>query len=83
MPFCLCGKDLGIAEDGTFAATAWRISDELFNSTGGNKFSWLAPDGKIYIDNCNRFKRPTEDQIRQYITPLIQKIAVAQGLIEP
>lgn len=82
MPFVLTiDGNLGIASDGTFAAQAWRISDEAFNSIGGRAFSWIAPDGKDYTDGRNMFIRPTEDQIRQKMTPALKQKAIEFGLI--
>lgn len=83
MPFVIT-QDLqvGIASDGTYAAQAWRISDEAFNSIGGQKFSWIGPDGNIYVDHRDSFKRPNEFQIMSLITPVVAKKAIQLGLME-
>lgn len=82
MPFVLAeGNMIGIAADGTVSARAWRISDEAFNSIGGSKFSWIAPDGKEYVDHKSAFIRPTEEQVRQFITPELIHKGIEIGLI--
>jgi len=84
MAFCLgVGGVLGIADPrGSFASTAWCISDDLLNRTSGEKFGWFAPDGNLYIDHRDNFTRPTEDQIRDNITPELKAKALELGLIE-
>lgn len=73
--------NIGIAEEGTFAATMWRISDEAFNSVGGTKFSWIAPNGESYVDHRDNFSRPTGEQIKTNISPALKAKALQQGLI--
>ena len=81
--FCLTDDgDLGIAKEGTFAATAWLISDEAYDSIGGTKFSWIAPDGGLYTDDRSIFSRPSENDVINKITPRLKEIALEQGLIE-
>lgn len=82
LPFVL-SKDLriGIASDGTFASQAWRISEEAYQNTSGNKFGWWAPDGKEYTDDRSIFRRPTEQMIRALIMPPILKKSLELGLI--
>lgn len=81
MPFCKAGRDIGIAIEGTFAASAWRISDEAFNAVRGDKFSWFAPDGGSYTDSRSIFERPTEAQVIKGMSERIKEIAVEQGLM--
>lgn len=69
---------IGIAEHrGTFAAQAWCLSDEGFDSISGNKFSWIGPDGVHYIDHRNNFLRPTEEEIIKGMTYPIKQIALS------
>lgn len=83
LPFVKTDRgDIGIAQDGTFAATAWRISDTAYNQVSGYKFSWIAPDGQSYIDDRIIFNRPTEEEVLKSITPALQHIALEEGLIE-
>ena len=74
--------DIGLAQEGTFAASAWLISDEAFNSISGRSFSWVAPDGGQYTDNRQIFSRPTEEQIKSGLSPRLKEIAVERGLIK-
>lgn len=73
--------NIGIAENGTFAATAWRLSEEAFNSIAGNKFSWIAPNGESYVDHRDNFSRPTAEQVILGLSHELCSIAVKQGLI--
>lgn len=81
--FCLTSDgDIGIAKEGTFAASAWLISDEAYDSIRGTKFSWIAPNGGQYTDDRSIFSRPTENDVINKITPRLKEIAIEQGLIE-
>lgn len=81
--FCLTDRgDLGIAtEHGTFAASAWCISDEAFSSVRGSSFSWIGPDGGDYTDSRAIFSRPSESQIIKKLTPRLKEIAIEKGYI--
>lgn len=74
--------DIGIAIQGTTAASCWLISDEAFNSISGTKFSWMAPDGGDYTDHRDMFSRPTIEQIETKISDRLKEKAVEMGLIE-
>lgn len=73
--------NIGIADQGTFAARMWRLSDEAFNSIDGTKFSWIAPNGGSYVDHRDNFSRPTAEQVIAGITPAVKEKALEQGLI--
>ena len=78
--------DFGIVpEGGPFASSAWTISDELFKTTGGSKFAWIAPNGKEYTEDKNIFRRPdSEQQIIDKLeaNPILKEKALEMGLIE-
>lgn len=85
MPFVITLRgELGIAIDGTFAASGWRVSDEQFKGVRGNKFSWYGPNGGEYVDDRSIMRRPTEEQVRTKLSnhPNLLKIAKDQGLVE-
>lgn len=73
--------DIGIAENGTFAASMWRISDDAFKKVHATKFSWITPDGLPHVDNKSAFLRPTEDEVLQKISPILKAKAVTMGLL--
>lgn len=82
LPFVITNVgDIGIAADGSYASQAWRISDEAFNNIGAQKFVWIAPDGNQYTDHRDRFRRPTEFEIRQNISAELKAKAIEIGLI--
>lgn len=83
LPFVqvIASKHIGLAQEGTFAANAWMISDELFDQTMGRKFSWRGPDGEPYIDDRDGFIRPTQQAIIENMTPEIKRIALQRGYI--
>jgi len=74
--------DIGYAQQGTFAASAWLISDEAFNSIGGNKFSWIAPDGGYYMDDISIFTRPTIEEVINNISERLKEKAIEKGYIK-
>jgi hypothetical protein len=74
--------DIGIAAEGTFASTAWVLSEELFKGTMGTKFDWLAPDGNSYTDHRDIMSRPTEEEVLNGMSPAIKQIALEKGYIE-
>lgn len=75
-------RNIGLALDGTFAASAWLISDEAFESISGNSFSWMAPNGQGYNDHRDNFSRPTEEQVLRYAKPPIIEKAIEMGYIQ-
>lgn len=80
--FCLFEKEtLGIAGS-TFAASGWRISDEIYNNVRGQKFGWIASNGDYYTNLREYFSRPTEDQIQTLMTESLLDQAVEQKIVE-
>ena len=59
------GKVLGIAEDGYFASTAWRDSDEAYNNISGTSFGITTGDDNImYKEDKYKMSRPSLEQVR-------------------
>lgn len=75
--------DLGIAGGNTFASMAWKLSDEAFNTMGGSKFDWIAPDGQNYTEHRDAFTRPTDEQIMTKMSISIKLKALELNLIQP
>jgi hypothetical protein len=74
--------ELGIAEQGTFAAMGWLLSDEAFKNVSGTKFSWIALDGNSYVDGRDIFRRPTTEQVMEKMNvPLLNK-AISLGHVK-
>lgn len=82
MPFVKTTRgEIGIAEDGTFAARGWIVSDNVFDQMSGTKFSWYAPNGKSYIDHRDIFSRPTEQEVLTGLSAALKQKAVELGYI--
>lgn len=83
LPFVVTDMgDIGIAVAGPFASSAWMQSHDLFQSIGGTKFAWLAPDGTEYTDHRDLFKRPTGDQVIKGLSEVLLKKGVEMGYLE-
>lgn len=77
--------DVGIADaQGSFASTAWCISDDMFNSVRGSKFGWYAPDGEFYTEDKSIMSRPTEKEVLYAlsISGPLKRIAIEKGYAE-
>lgn len=84
LPFVKTDRgDIGIAEkNGPFASAAWCVSEDLFKSTGGSKFGWIAPNGGSYTEDKSIFSRPTEQEVKDGLSDTLTVMAAQMGLIE-
>jgi hypothetical protein len=83
MPFVITDRgDIGLAhEEGTTASMAWCLSQEAFDSISGRKFSWIAPNGKDYVEDREIFCRPTAEEVKGKMSLPIKEIAIRKGYI--
>jgi hypothetical protein len=76
--------DIGIANAGYFASTAWIESDEAYDSISGQKFGWYDPEDNMdYMNSKFLFDRPTELEILYALnnSTNLKSEAIRRGLI--
>jgi hypothetical protein len=79
LPFCKTGNgDIGIAQEGLFASSAWIIGQ----SAGGRKFGWYASNGQEYVEDVSIMSRPSEQEVVSGLSSSLRERALNSGYIE-